>query len=78
MRRLLLLRHAKAEKAQPGERDHERKLAARGRDDAPQLGTYLVRHGLVPDLVVVSTAARARETWELAAAAFADPPRVAN
>jgi phosphohistidine phosphatase len=30
----------------------------------------------VPDLVVVSPATRTRETWELAASAFKDPPRV--
>ena len=76
MLRLLLLRHAKAERGQPGGRDHERALAQRGRDDAPRLGAYLVRHKLVPDLALVSTAARTRETWALATAAFAEPPPV--
>ena len=71
MRRLLLLRHAKAERSRPGERDHDRKLAARGREDAPKLGTYIVRHGLMPDRVIVSPSARTRETWQLAAAAMA-------
>ena len=64
MRRLLLLRHAKAERSQPGGRDHDRVLAERGRADAPKLGAYMVRHAFMPDLVVVSTSARTRETWD--------------
>ena len=77
MRRLLLLRHAKSERGKPGERDHARVLAERGQKDAPRLGACMVKHALIPDFVVVSTAARTRETWELAAGAFAEAPRVA-
>ncbi len=73
MRRLMLLRHAKSERAQPGLRDHDRPLNARGREAAPLLGGYMAQHGLIPDRVVVSTSARTRETWALAAAVFADP-----
>jgi phosphohistidine phosphatase len=76
MLRLLLLRHAKAERSRPGEKDHERVLAERGRDDAPKIGAYMVRHAFMPDQVVVSTSTRTRETWELAAAAFEDLPPV--
>ena len=47
--RLMLLRHAKTEKAEPGMRDRDRRLAPRGRKDAPQIGAYLARHGFVPD-----------------------------
>lgn len=71
MRRLLILRHAKAERSRPGERDHDRRLNPRGREDAPRLGTYIARHGLVPDRVVVSPSARTRETWQLAAETMA-------
>src|SRR5471032_2500933 len=74
MRRLLLLRHAKAERSQPGGRDHDRVLAERGRADAKKLGLYLARHDFVPDRAVVSTAARTRETWALLATAFAKVP----
>ena len=56
MRRLLLLRHAKTERAAPGERDRDRKLTTRGRSDAPIIGAYLVRHHFVPDLALVSPA----------------------
>jgi phosphohistidine phosphatase len=76
MGRLLLLRHSKTERGLAGERDSERKLTARGRADAPAIGAYMVRHGLVPDVALVSPAARAEETFELLAAEFKKPPRV--
>ena len=75
MRRLMLLRHAKTERAAPGERDRDRKLMKRGRSDAPAIGAYMAHHGLVPDLALVSPAKRAQETWALVAAAFAKAPR---
>ena len=76
MRRLLLLRHAKAERLQPGGGDHDRVLAERGRADAKKLGLYLARHAFAPDRAVVSTSARTRETWTLLATAFAKAPPV--
>ena len=76
MRRLLLLRHAKAERSQPGESDHDRVLAPRGRADAKRLGAYLARHAFAPDRAVVSTATRTRETWTQVAQAFPAPPPV--
>ena len=79
MRRLLLLRHAKTERAAPGQRDRDRKLTERGRTDAPVIGAYLVRHDFVPDLAIVSPATRAAETWALVAASLANTsPRVVN
>ena len=77
MLRLLLLRHAKAERSRPGERDHDRRLAERGRNDAPRLGAYMAKHRYLPDRVVVSTSARTRETWDLAAAEMPGKPKVA-
>ena len=76
MRRLILLRHAKSDRSRPGERDHDRVLAKRGRESAPRMGAYMASHGLRPDLVICSTAARTRETWELVAPAFDEPPPV--
>jgi phosphohistidine phosphatase len=70
MRRLRLLRHAKAETSNPGRRDHDRILAKRGRSDAARLGSYLARHSFVPDHALVSGAARTRETWTLLAEAL--------
>jgi phosphohistidine phosphatase len=74
--RLMLLRHAKSEKAEPGTRDHERTLNARGRNETPIIGAYMARHGLSPDRVIVSTARRTRETWERLAPAFSPAPPV--
>jgi phosphohistidine phosphatase len=76
MSRLLLLRHAKTERAVAGERDRDRKLTSRGRADAPLIGAYMVRHGLLPDLVLSSPVARAEETLGQVAAAFAKQPRI--
>lgn len=74
----MLLRHAKTERSEPGVRDRDRKLTKRGRADAPVIGAYMARHGLVPDLALLSPATRAQETWTLLAAAFAKTPRVVN
>ena len=62
MPRLVLLRHAKAEPHRSD--DHSRVLAPRGRDDATATRPLLA--ALAPDVAVVSTSARTRETWSLA------------
>jgi phosphohistidine phosphatase len=73
-RRFLLLRHAKS--AWPEDvADHDRPLAARGRRDAPVVGRWLRKSGFVPDLVLCSTARRARETWQLAEDELGAKPR---
>jgi len=76
MRRLLLLRHGKAERAEAGEPDEDRPLAERGRSDASRIGLYLARHRLVPDRGLVSPSERTRETWSRLTAAFATVPPV--
>jgi phosphohistidine phosphatase len=73
--RLLVLRHAKSDKAEPGMPDRERGLNARGQADAATMGAYIARHGLTPERVLVSTAQRTRQTWEHVAAALSSPPR---
>jgi phosphohistidine phosphatase len=74
MRRLLLFRHAKAERAEPGERDFERVLTEQGRKDAARIGVYMAGHSLVPDRVAISPSARTQETWKFAAGAFRPQP----
>jgi phosphohistidine phosphatase len=74
MRRLLLLRHAKAERPEPGVEDHSRVLIERGRKDAAKIGAYMAGHALVPDRVVMSPSARTQETWKFAATAFRPTP----
>ena len=67
MKTLLILRHGKSSWKHPGLADHDRPLNGRGRRDAPQVGRLLREKGLVPDLIVSSTAIRARVTAELVA-----------
>ncbi len=74
MRTLMLLRHAKAVPADATTRDRDRPLDSRGRQDAPKIGAYMALHRLVPDRALVSPSRRTRETWTLAAQAFAAPP----
>ncbi len=73
-RNLVLFRHAKS--AWPDVPDHERPLAGRGIRAAPVMGRWLRDAGLVPDLVLCSTARRARETWQFAQAGLAASPPV--
>jgi phosphohistidine phosphatase len=65
MRRLMLLRHAKTETDAPSGKDHDRRLDDRGRSDAADVGAWMARHRHIPDLVLVSTAVRARQTWDI-------------
>jgi phosphohistidine phosphatase len=70
MRRLMLLRHAKTETEAPSGKDHDRRLDDRGRSDAADIGAWMARHRHVPDLVLVSTAVRAQQTWQIVTAAM--------
>ena len=72
MRRLMLLRHAKTENDAPSGRDQDRRLDDRGRRDAAEIGGWIGRHPPFPDAVLVSTAVRAHQTWEIAWAAMKD------
>lgn len=74
MRRLILLRHAKAERGIPGAPDRSRSLNDRGQRQACEMGAFLKHHGLVPGLAVVSPAERTRQTWALVSAEFTPAP----
>ena len=67
MRRLFLIRHAKAEPS-VGRDDYERRLTDRGRADARRVAAALAARRMLPDLLVHSGAARAKETAEIFAA----------
>jgi phosphohistidine phosphatase len=71
--RLILIRHAKSDWADPMMDDHDRPLNKRGRKSADAIGAWLAGNGHVPDLALVSTAARTRDTWERVAKAFDKP-----
>ena len=66
MRRLMLLRHAKTENDAPSGQDQDRRLDDRGRLDAAAIGGWIGRHPPLPDAVLVSTAVRTQQTWEIA------------
>lgn len=64
---LVVMRHAEAE--QIGRTDLERELTERGVADATGTGHWLARAEVVPERALVSSAIRAVQTWETAAAA---------
>ena len=67
MRRLILLRHAKADPRHRGDqRDHQRTLAARGAADAPRMGHYLAAEHIGIDAALVSDSVRTQGTFTLA------------
>ena len=67
MRRLFLIRHAKAEPS-VGRDDYERRLTDRGRADARRVAAALAARKMLPQVLVHSGAARAKETAEIFAA----------
>jgi phosphohistidine phosphatase len=86
---LLLLRHAKSSWDDPKLPDHDRPLSLRGRVAAAAVGHAMRDLGLNPDVVLVSTAKRARQTlqaiepWDetpltevMDAIYLADPPKL--
>jgi len=64
MKTLLLLRHAKSSWKDSEQDDHDRPLNKRGKRDAPRMGQLLRGEGLLPELIVSSSARRARKTAE--------------
>ena len=64
MRELILLRHAHAEAAAPGQADLDRPLSAEGLAEAESAGRWLKDNGWVPDCVLCSPSRRTRETLE--------------
>jgi phosphohistidine phosphatase len=62
MKTLLVLRHAKSSWKHAETSDHDRPLNKRGKRDAPRMGRLVASRGLRPDVIVSSTAKRARRT----------------
>ncbi len=63
MDRLILFRHGKAEAESSSGEDFDRRLAPRGCRESAQMGAELADLGFLPDVVLISPAARTRETW---------------
>jgi phosphohistidine phosphatase len=67
MRRLTLVRHAKADTSLPGQQDWDRVLDRRGQQDAPEMARRLRARKLKPDLILSSPAVRALSTASIMA-----------
>lgn len=74
MKKLILLRHAKSSWDDPDLDDHDRPLNKRGRRSAPAIAGWLGKRGHRPDVVLCSSAERARETFALLREAMPDLP----
>lgn len=68
MKTLLVLRHAKSSWSDARLSDHDRPLNKRGRRDAPRMGELLRKEDLTPGIIITSSARRALDTAEAAAA----------
>jgi len=64
MRELILLRHAHAEQATPGQADIDRPLSSEGIAEAEAAAEWLKTNNLIPDRVLCSPSRRTRETME--------------
>ena len=73
MKRIVLLRHAKSAWDDPTIRDRERPLSPRGRKAAKRVGRWAKKHGVRPQLVVCSSAVRARQTLERVLPGLGEP-----
>ena len=69
MKFVLILRHAKSSWKETGVSDHSRPLNKRGKMAAPRMGQILYEEDFVPDVILSSTARRARDTADLVAEA---------
>ncbi|MDO9086616.1 MAG: histidine phosphatase family protein [Anaerolineaceae bacterium] len=65
MKTLLIMRHAKSSWKEQEIPDHDRPLKKRGRKDIGNIAKVLKKKGLVPDLILSSTATRAKDTAKL-------------
>jgi phosphohistidine phosphatase len=62
MKTLLLMRHGKSSWKDETLSDHERPLKKRGQKDAKRIAMEMINHDLIPELILSSTAVRAKET----------------
>lgn len=70
MKKLIVVRHAKSSWADPGQKDFDRPLNDRGKNDAPKMAQKLIAEGVKIDAFVSSSAKRARQTCEAFATAY--------
>ena len=70
MKTLFLMRHAKSSWKDDGLADHERPLKKRGKKDIKLIAKVMKKNDLNPDLIITSSAVRAKDTAELMAEAL--------
>jgi phosphohistidine phosphatase len=70
MDRLILLRHGKAEPDSASGDDFDRRLAPRGVRESADMAAHLADLGFVPQVALVSPAARTRGTWDAVSPSF--------
>lgn len=76
MKELLVLRHGKSSWKDAAIVDHDRPLNKRGKKDAPRIGKLLRKERLIPELVLTSSARRARDTAEAAVESSGYTPEI--
>ena len=69
-KKLVVIRHAKANDITAFQKDFERNLNGRGRIDAELMANRLKDHEIIPDLILASSAQRTKETAEIFATAL--------
>jgi phosphohistidine phosphatase len=67
---LLVFRHAKSSRKDDALDDHDRPLNKRGHQTAPRMGQWIAQQHAVPELILSSTAKRAKSTTKKAAKAM--------
>lgn len=72
MKTLILLRHAKSSWDDATLDDHDRPLAPRGERAAGLIAAFLHQKGILPDVILCSTARRTRETLARVQAVIGD------
>jgi phosphohistidine phosphatase len=65
MKHLILVRHAQAESAAPGQQDFDRLLTRKGMQEATEMARRLQRASMVPEKIITSEARRAHTTATL-------------
>ena len=65
MKRLLIMRHAKSSWKDESLTDHERPLKKRGKNDSEKMGKVLKNKKIVPDIILCSSATRAKQTAKI-------------
>ena len=76
MKTLLLMRHGKSSWKDETLEDHERPLKKRGRKDSARIAKEIRKRDLQPNLILCSTAIRARQTAEILVEALDAPNKV--